>query len=189
MVTDSTGASRPAPVFFVSPTQINLQIPPGTATGAGTIAFTNTNGAASGGSVNIASVAPGLFTANASGRGLASAVALRIGASGVQVFEPISRLDTQNQIVPIPIDLGAATDQVFLVAFGTGFRFRSSLAAVSATIGGTVAQVTFAGAQSTFVGLDQANILLPRSLIGRGEVDVVLMVDGQTANTVRVSIK
>jgi uncharacterized protein (TIGR03437 family) len=188
-VTDSTGTSRAAPLFFVSPTQINLQIPPGTAVGAGTIAFTNTNGAASGGSVNIASVAPGLFTANASGRGIAAAVALRISASGAQTFEPIWRLDTQNQIVPIPIDLGPATDQVFLVAFGTGFRFRSALAAVSATIGGMAAQAPFAGAQSNFVGLDQANILLPRSLIGRGEMDVVFTVDGQTANTVRVSVK
>jgi uncharacterized protein (TIGR03437 family) len=188
-VTDSTGASRLAPLFFVSPDQINFQIPPGTAPGPGTIAFTNANGASSNGAFNIANVAPGLFAANASGRGLASALALRIRANGSQTFEPIFQLAAQNQIVPIPIDLGSATDQVFLVAFGTGFRFRSSLAAVSATIGGTPAQVTFAGAQSNFVGLDQANILLPRSLIGRGEMDVVFTVDGQTANTVRVSVK
>lgn len=187
-VIDSSGTSRPAPLFFVSPNQINFQLPPGTAPGAGMIAFTNTNGAVSTGSVNITSVAPGLFTANASGRGLASAVALRVRA-GAQTFEPILRFDAQNQTVSIPIDLGPATDQVFLVAFGTGFRFRSSLAAATSTIGGTPSQVTFAGAQSNFVGLDQANILLPRSLIGRGEVDVVLTVDGQTTNTVRISVK
>jgi len=39
------------------------------------------------------------------------------------------------------------------------------------------------------VGLDQVNVLIPRSLIGRGEVDVVLTVDGKPANTVRVAIK
>ncbi|MGE0131682.1 MAG: PQQ-dependent sugar dehydrogenase [Blastocatellales bacterium] len=188
-VIDAVGASRMAPLFFVSPNQINFQLPPGTAPGVGAITFTNTNGAVSGGNVNIANVAPGLFTANSSGRGLAAAVVLRIRASGAQVFEPISRLDAQNQIVPIPIDLGLATDQVFLVAFGTGFRFRGALSAVTATFGGTAAQVTFAGAQTNFAGLDQANILLPRSLIGRGEVDVVLTVDGQMANTVRVSVK
>ena len=93
------------------------------------------------------------------------------------MYEPIVRLDSQNQFVLIPIDLGPdlgnATDRVFLVAFGTGFRFRSSLNAVTAIIGGTPAQLTFAGAQPNFTGLDQANIQLPRSLIGRGEVDVV----------------
>jgi len=188
-VTDSMGTARLAPLFFVSPTQVNFQIPQGAALGPGAIAFTNTNGANSRGDVDIVSVAPGLFTVNANGSGLAAALALRVKAGNSQVFEPIVRLDSQNQFVPIPIDLGPTTDQVFLVAFGTGFRFLSSLSAVSATIGGTPAQVSFAGAQPGLVGLDQANILLPRSLIGRGEVDVVLTVDGQTANTVSVSVK
>ncbi|MGH9938428.1 MAG: hypothetical protein ACREAM_19480 [Blastocatellia bacterium] len=159
----------------------------------GAIAFTNTNGAISGGNVNIVNVAPGLFTTDASGYGIAVAIALRVKADGSQVYEPIVRLDPQNQFVPIPIDLGPdlgnATDQVFLVAFGTGFRFRISLNTVIATIGGTPAQTPFAGAQPDFAGLDQANIQLPRSLIGRGEADVVLTVDGQTANIVRVNVK
>jgi uncharacterized protein (TIGR03437 family) len=37
--------------------------------------------------------------------------------------------------------------------------------------------------------LDQINALIPRALIGRGEVDVVLTVDGKIANTVRVNIR
>jgi uncharacterized protein (TIGR03437 family) len=45
------------------------------------------------------------------------------------------------------------------------------------------------GAQGSLVGLDQINVLIPRSLIGRGEVDVMLTVDGKAANTVRVAIK
>jgi uncharacterized protein (TIGR03437 family) len=85
--------------------------------------------------------------------------------------------------------LGAASDQVFLLLFGTGLRQRSSLAAVTARVGGTAAPVSFAGAQGSLVGLDQVNLLLPRTLIGRGAVDVVLTVDGKTANTVGVSIR
>ncbi|MGH9844828.1 MAG: hypothetical protein ACREEM_39430, partial [Blastocatellia bacterium] len=54
---------------------------------------------------------------------------------------------------------------------------------------GVDAQVTFAGAQGGFAGLDQVNVRLSRSLIGRGEVDVALTVDGQAANTVKVCIK
>ncbi len=189
-VRDSGGTDRAAPLFFVSPTQVNYQIPPGSAVGVASITLTNTNGAIAAGSVNIANVAPGLFTANASGRGIAAAVVQRTRGDGSQVFEPIAQFDQgSNQFVAIPIDLGPATDQVFLIAFGTGFRFRDSLSSVAATIGGTAAAVNFAGAQGMFVGLDQANIQIPRSLAGRGLVDVVLTVDGQPANTAQVSVK
>ncbi|MGH9845529.1 MAG: hypothetical protein ACREEM_43010, partial [Blastocatellia bacterium] len=133
---------------------------------------------------------PGLFSANASGQGLAAAVALRVKADGSQSFEPVAQFDqAQNKFVAVPIDLGPESDQVFLILFGTGLRFHSSLSAVTARIGGVDTQVIFAGAQGGFVGLDQVNVRLPRSLIGRGVVDVVLTVDGQPANTVQVSLK
>jgi uncharacterized protein (TIGR03437 family) len=40
-----------------------------------------------------------------------------------------------------------------------------------------------------FAGVDQVNVRMPRSLIGRGEVDIVLMVNGKTANVVKVHIQ
>ncbi|MCI0525676.1 MAG: hypothetical protein L0Y75_10475, partial [Acidobacteria bacterium] len=129
-------------------------------------------------------------SADASGSGLAAATALRIKADGSQQFEPVARFDAaQNKFVAVPIDLGSETDQVFLILFGTGLRLRSALSAVTVAIGDVDCQVTFAGAQSSFVGLDQVNARLSRSLIGRGEVDVVLTVDGKPANTIKVSIK
>ncbi|MEK7831702.1 MAG: PQQ-dependent sugar dehydrogenase [Acidobacteriota bacterium] len=189
-VTDSAGTNRSAPLFFVSPTQVNYLVPAGTVAGTATVTVTNWSGVVSRGTVQINPVAPGLFTANSSGRGVPAAVVERFRANGSRSTEPVAQFDAaQNQFVPLPIDLGPADDQVFLVPFGTGFRFRSSLSAVTATIGGTAAEVTFAGDQGGFVGLDQANIRIPRSVIGRGEVDVVLTVDGQPANTVRINIK
>jgi uncharacterized protein (TIGR03437 family) len=189
-VRDSVNVERSAPLFFVSPTQVNFLIPPGTAAGAASLTLTASNGSTATGTVQIAPVAPSLFSANASGQGVAAAIALRIRANGQQVTEEIARWDAaQNRFVPAPIDLGVESDQVFLVLFGSGIRNRSSLASVSARIGGTDAQVLFAGAQNDFVGLDQVNLALPRSLAGRGEVDVVLMAEGKSANTVRVSIR
>jgi len=192
-IIDSRGISRLAPLYFVSPAQINFLIPPGAAPGNGTISFTNANGGASSGAIEIANTAPGLFTVGAGATDIPAAFALRVKADGSRFFESIVGLDSQSQFVPVPIDLGPelgnASDLVFLVAFGSGFRFRSSLAAVSAVAGGTAAQVFFAGQQIEFPGLDQANILLPRSLIGRGETDLIFTVDGQSANTVRISVK
>jgi uncharacterized protein (TIGR03437 family) len=189
-VTDSAGTSRASQLFFVSPTQANYLIPAGTAAGTATVTITNWSGVLSRGTVQINSVAPGLFTANSSGRGVPAAVAERILANGSRSTVPVATFNAaQNQFVPVPIDLGTAADSVFLVGFGTGFRFRSALTAVTATIGGTPAEVSFAGAQNDFVGLDQTNIRIPFSLAGRGEVDVVLTVDGIAANTVRINIK
>jgi uncharacterized protein (TIGR03437 family) len=60
---------------------------------------------------------------------------------------------------------------------------------VSALLGNEVCQVQFAGPQGGFVGLDQVNVLLSRRLIGRGEVEVALVVDGKQANPVTVTIR
>ncbi len=189
-VTDSTGTERLAPLFFVSPTQINYQIPPGTAPGAAMVRIDRPNDFPSLETLLIDATAPGLFTANASGQGLAAAVALRVKANGVQSFEPIARFDPlQNRFVAVPLDLGPAGEQVFLILYGTGIRFRSALSAVTAKLGGVDAASSFAGAQGSLIGVDQINVQIPRSLLGRGEVDVALTVDGKTANTVRVSIR
>ncbi|MGH9936877.1 MAG: choice-of-anchor D domain-containing protein, partial [Blastocatellia bacterium] len=187
-VRDSAGADRLAPLFFASPQQINYLIPPGTALGTATITVASGDGSLSVGAVNIAAIAPGLFAANANGQGVPAAVALRVKADGAQIYEPVSRFDqAQNRFVAAPIDLGPAGEQVFLLLFGTGLRFNSGLERVTCKLGGIDAPVLYAGAQGGLVGLDQINLSLPRALAGRGEVDLVLTVDGQTANTVRVA--
>lgn len=189
-VRDSSGVERLARLFFVSSDQINYEMPAGLSLGAATVSVISGDATIATGAVQIAPVAPGLFTADATGRGLAAAVALRVRSDGSQSYEPIARYDfEQRRFVAVPIDLGATTDQVFLLLFGTGLRNRSSEQAVSAMIGGVAAPILYAGTAPPFIGLDQINARLPRSLAGRGEVDVVVMVDGKTANTVKVSIK
>lgn len=190
MVKDSAGQERPAPLFFVSPGQANYLIPEAAAAGAATVTITSGNGVVSVGSVNITNAAPGLFTVNASGQGLPAAAALRIRSDGSQSYESVVQFDAaQNKFVALPIDLGAADDQVFLLLFGTGWRNRSSLSAVSLAVGGLNSPVSYAGPQSGFAGLDQINANLPHNLKGRGDVEVVLGVDGVTANTVHLVIK
>lgn len=189
VVRDSAGVERLAPLFFVAPTQVNYQVPVGTASGTATVIITAGNGLVATGAIEVNRVAPSLFTANANGRGVPAGFALRIGADGTQQNLPISTRDqAQSLFVPAPIDLGLPSDQMFLVLFGTGIRFRSGLQNVTATMDGVPVEVLFAGVQGSFVGLDQINLRIPRSLIGRGEVDVVLTIDGKAANTVRINI-
>jgi|GEM_PF-2040283 len=187
-VRDSRGTQRDAPLFFVSPGQVNYQIPPGTENGPASVTLISGASVVSGGSINIASVSPGLFAANPNGQGVAAAVVLRIRPDNSQSFEPVARLGSGG-FVSVPIDLSSAGDQVFLLLFGTGIRFRSALSAVSVSIGGVAGEVSYCGPQGGLVGLDQCNVRVPPSLAGRGEVDLTLTADTQPSNTVRVNFK
>src|SRR5262245_19960895 len=106
-VKDSASIERLAPLFFVSAKQVNYQIPPGTAAGAASVTVTSGDGAVSIGVGLINAVAPSLFTANASGHGVAAAFAVRVKADGSQQFESIAQFDpAQNKFVARPLDLG-----------------------------------------------------------------------------------
>jgi uncharacterized protein (TIGR03437 family) len=186
-VKDRAGVEREAPLFFVSPTQVNFQIPPATANGAATITITSSDGTISQSQTEIVNVAPSLFSADATGRGLAAAQIQRAGSSTMEptaLFDPL-----QGQIVAVPIDLSATNQDVYLVLYATGVRMNADLNLVSAKIGGQTAHVSYASAQGSFVGLDQINVKLPRSLIGRGTVDVALSINGKAANTVKIVVK
>jgi uncharacterized protein (TIGR03437 family) len=188
-VRDSQGVERYAALFFVSPSQINYLVPAGTANGLATVTVNTSDGNLIIGTVNISTVAPGLYSANADGQGVAAAVALRIKANGEQSYEAVARFDTtMNRYVTVPLDLGPEGEQVFLVLFGSGLRGRTALNNASIKVGGVEAELQFIGAQGS-PGLDQVNLRLPRSLAGRGDVDLSLTVDGKNANTVRLNIK
>lgn len=191
------GQPKQAPLFFVSPNQINFVVPaandgtplpPG---GAGAFLSVYVDGQLTAdGYILLSPVFPALFSADASGKGLAAAMALRVKANGTQSYEPVVEFNQdRNQFVARPIDLGPEGERVFLVLFGTGIRGRTQLSAVTARIGGTNSPVLYAGPQGDFAGLDQVNIELPRQLIGRGEVDVTCMANNFGANSVKIVIK
>ncbi len=189
IVKDQAGTDRPAGLFFVSPQQINYLIPAGTGNGTATVTVRRNSVDSAQGTVVIESVAPGAFSANRSGKDVAAAVILR-RRDNIDTFESVAQLNpTTSMFEPLPIDLGPETDIVVLLLYGTAFRNRSSLTNVTCNIGGTPVQVLFAGASPDFVGLDQSNLLLPRSLIGRGVVNIEFVVDGKTANIVTLNIK
>lgn len=184
----ANNGGKNVPLFAVAPGQVNFLIPSDARNGWGSFTITLADSTSFRELIRIAPVTPGLFTANSDGQGVPAAVALRFSGSQ-QTYEPIARFDSvQNKFTATPIDLGASSDQVFLLLFGTGLRERSSLENVSVKIGGVNAPVSYAGEQGS-AGLDQINVAIPRGLAGRGEVDVVLTVDGQIANTVRINIK
>jgi uncharacterized protein (TIGR03437 family) len=188
-VRDAAGQERAAPLLFVSPTQINYQIPPGTEAGTATITVVNGEVPVATETISIAPVAPGIFSADSSGRGWAAGSVQRI-KNGVSTYEQVVQYDAAlKQFVPLPIDLSAADEDVYLLLYGTGVRHRTATTNVKAQLNGTDVPVIYAAAQSQFVGVDQINVHLPRTLSGRGEVTLSLVVDGKLANPVKLKIK
>ena len=189
-ITDSAGVTQSCPLFYASPAQINLLVPDGFAPGPATLTVRQDSGSSAWAKVAIESVAPGLFSMNSSGQGVGAIIGLRIDASGVRSGVPVFSCGATGGCVPVPIDLGAATDQVYLSLYGTGIRGFSSLAGITVTIGGISVPVFGAAAQSLYPGLDQVNVgPLPQTLAGKGASLVVLRVDGRTSNAVTVNIK
>ncbi len=190
-VTDKNNITRDAPLFFTAAGQVNFLVPAETATGRARLTLKKQDGTTTNGEVLVKAVAPGLFAANANGQGIGSLLALRVDAAGTQTYLPLSQFDAATQrFVTIPLSLGAATDQTFLILFGTGWRGRPALTDVVVEVGGAVIPVTFAGAQGDLVGLDQINVgPLPRTLAGRNSVNVDLRVDAKRSNRVTLTIQ
>lgn len=186
-ITDASGTSTDAPIYFVSAGQINYVIPANVAEGEAKVEVIRDGTTVATGVLQIAGVAPGIFTGNSDGRDAAAALVQRVTSSGASAVAPSSRLDTALQrVVPQPIDLGSDTDQLFLQLYATGLRNAPGL---TATIGGLPADVLFSGAQPQFPGMDQVNLRIPRQLAGRGEVEVILTAGEVRSNIVRIAIR
>ena len=196
---DSLGVEHQAPLFFVSPQQINFLVPPAMAPGEAVVTVVSRgNASPPTGEVRIAPTAPGLFSANANGSGAAQGFLLRAPRTGGTTLEPLAQFDERRQRwVPRPLQLIRPTlqgERLFFVLFGTGIRRRGALEDVKASVGGLPAAVQFAGAVDGLAGLDQINVALadlPIQLTGRGRFTIAVTVAGPgrgggTTNTVEV---
>ncbi len=171
-----------AGLFFVSPSQVNYLMPAATEPGTANVTVRAGDGAVSIGTARISAAAPALFTANSSGTGLPTGSVLRVTAGGAQIEEPLGQFDpVTGTFVARPINLGAPGERVFLILYLTGLgkaadpnqdgNFNET---IHVLLGGNEIVPAYAGAQGTFAGLDQINVEIPRSMIGRGAVNLAV---------------
>jgi uncharacterized protein (TIGR03437 family) len=184
-IRDAAGDERAASVIYESPRQINLVTPPNLAAGPATVTVARPDGVRASAVVPVQATFPGVFTASATGSGVAAAQAVRVAPGGALAWQTLSACS--EACTPVPVDFGNDDDRVVLVLYATGVRGRSDLSAVSLEIDGQRLPVQYAGAQSTCPGLDQINVELPRALRGHGEISVTLWVDGRAANPVALA--
>jgi uncharacterized protein (TIGR03437 family) len=194
---------RQARLFFVSPNQINYQVPADTPSGLANVAVTNQGDVVSQGSLVVSNVALSLFTADASGQGAPAGLLLRIKSSGEQVYESLVRFDpAQNRLVPAPI-VRRVGEQLFLILFGSGLRYAPDsdgneangvAERVEATLGNINAPVVYAGVAPGYVGLEQINIQIPDTAISNPNTIVTIRVrdvlnNSKLSNSVTVFIQ
>jgi uncharacterized protein (TIGR03437 family) len=168
----------------VIPSQVNFEVPPGTAPGQARVTVVSGDGTTSSGTLQVAAEAPGVFALNSAD--LAAAYVILYHADGTQTVEQVYSVSSTNAIVATPVSLGSAADQAYLFLFGTGFDAAKSAAL---TIGSTTLAAAYVGPQGGYAGLDQVNVLLPGSLAGAGNVTLQLKVDGLAANIVNLTIQ
>jgi uncharacterized protein (TIGR03437 family) len=174
-----------APLFFVSPSQINFAVPAGIdigMTGEASVIVSSPDGEFALGVLKLTSASPSLFTFDASGKGEAAALATTDGLTYQQA----------------PYDVSINGRPNMLAIFGTGFRHATTgsslVEAFSVSLGGIPARVIYAGAQGGMVGLDQLNIEIPQALQGDSSkaarsLPLILSVNGIEANRVTITIK
>lgn len=170
-VTDSSGTSKTATVSFASAAQLNFQLPDGLSSGAGKVTI-NTGAQTITSNINIQPVYPNLFMADATALASGSITRVHNGATSV------------STITADPLALGG--DQVVLTLYGSGF---GSATSATATVGGIAAEVTYAGPQGSYPGLDQYNITVPSSAAEKGKVDIVVTASGKPSNPVNITIQ
>jgi uncharacterized protein (TIGR03437 family) len=178
-IRDSVGVTRPAELYFVSPSQVNYVIPPGTASGNATITVSHPGSVATG-TIIVSGAAPGLYSADGSGKGTAAATITYVHADGTSDYATAASG---------PIDLSRAGDQVFCTLYGTGVRNRSALANVSLQLGNQTIPALYAGAQPTYEGFDQINFQIPNSFAGQGTLSLTLTADSASSNSVTLTFK
>jgi len=185
-IKDSKGNVMNAPLAFVSPNQITFQVPPGAAAGTATVTVNAPGSTQTATNVQIAPVAPALFTVN--GLGLAAAYATRVSATGAVTTEPAFGLNAEGSYSAAPINMGSATDKVYLTIYATGVQ-AAGIANVAVTVNGVSTGSPLYAGYGGYSGVDQINVVLPASLAGSGTVALQVTASGIAANTVQVAIQ
>ena len=189
--TTVTIASRKVPLFFVSPGQINFQVPvfgfSGLTTVPMTIALGNMSSTVN---VRIQPVAPALFTTNAQGTGQGSVLIAGTAslAAPTGAF-PGSRPVKAGEFISIYCTgLGTTNGGPPAGSASPGNPPAPTLATPSVTIGGVPATVSFSGLAPGYVGLYQVNVQVPTGAPSGDAVPIILTIGGLPGNTVTIAV-
>jgi uncharacterized protein (TIGR03437 family) len=152
-----------APLYYISPGQLNVQIPYETAAGSTAVLSVNNNGHVTTQSFQVAAAAPGIFTT--------SAGALVPTASAARGQEIEFYVTGVGAVLPAIPDGAAPAASTALADLPTPAQ------PTTVKIDGITASIDFIGIPEGLVGVTQINVQVPNG-IPTGVQSVVVTVDG-----------
>jgi len=171
---------RFAPVLYVSPTQVNFQVPWETATGTANVVLSRNGATSNTVTVPVLSAAPGLF--------IESSGAAVVQNQDYSLNQPTNPAAAGSVIIAYFTGSGPLSGTVADGYASPSSPLLQSTSPYSAMIGSAPAQVQFAGLSPGFVGLAQANIVIPAGTVS-GTYPLTITIDGQASNSGNVSVQ
>jgi len=170
-----------APFYFVSPGQLNVQVPFEVAAGPQAVVVTTGGGASTAFTLTVASAAPSIFTD-------ANGTAAVVKNSDFLVITATHKATAGDAIVIYSTGLGqvtpAALTGVLLQPPAGAFN---NTGAVTVTIGGQNAVVIYSIASPFFAGLYQTAVTVPSGVTGT--VPLVLSSGTAKSNSVNIAVQ
>ena len=183
----------PVPLFFVSPFQINFQMPPDVTGTTAEMVVVSAGVRGLPEPVSVSPERPGIFTAVSGGTGqgavlLANSdvIAAPSGSIPGRTSQPVAR----GEIVSIfATGLGATDPQSEPGEPAGASPLSNTITTPEVFIGDIPANVFFSGLAPDFVGLYQVNVEVPAGTAPGAEVPLVLIQNGISSNTVSIAVQ
>jgi uncharacterized protein (TIGR03437 family) len=156
-------AGRAAALYYVSSTQLHFFVPEETELGTGTVVITNADGVQLQTELTVTSVAPGIFTADGRGQGLA------VNFLATRLMSPYMWPDNSHR----------------RFIYATGVNAASQ---VTILINDRVITIEVIRQCRRLPGLDQINVIIPPDMINTGVGNLVIRADGKESNPVTIQL-
>jgi uncharacterized protein (TIGR03437 family) len=175
-----------APLFFVSPTQINLQVP-WELSGTNQIEVVVTTNGVSATPINVvlSPLAPGLLSTNAQGTGQG----VIIVAGTDQIASPARPVNRTEAVSIYCVGLGLVSEAPASGSPASLTALARAINTPTVEFGGVPGKVLFAGLAPGLIGIYQVNVQLPLNAPAGSSVPVVLKAGSIASNTVTIAVQ
>jgi uncharacterized protein (TIGR03437 family) len=189
-----------SPIYYMSPTQANFQIPSNAALGTQRVALRlgDTGELVAGSNLVIVAASPGLFTTNQSGSGQAAVYnqdnTVNSASNPAPVGSTVSLYGTGQGPVSPAVQDGAAAGTSplsYTVAVPTSNpnTCLNSQPSMCVAVGSNFGNVQYSGLAPGFVGLWQINVTIPQGTPAGSAVPVRVVIDSTSSNLVSIAVR
>ena len=189
-----------SPIYYMSSTQVNFQVPSLAPTGSDRIAvrLADTGELVAGGTMLVSANSPGLFTLTQNGQGQAAALNQDNRVNGTST--PAARGSVlalygsgQGQVSPLVTDGTAAPvsplSNTVAIPTSDGKACVTSQPSMCVAIGSSFGDVQYSGLAPGYIGLWQINVKIPSDVTPGNAVPVRVVINGALSNTVTVAVQ